>query len=89
MKDVAYFISSCLNSDEAMHYESELLDCYFEELLRNISNEIAAELEEEWRKLYPVAWADFVRFLQGWAPDHYKLNDYSNKQVEKVKAIVL
>ena len=89
MKDVAYFISSCLNADESMRYEEELLDCYFEELRGNISNEIAAELEEEWRKLYPVAWADFVRFLQGWAPDHYKLNEYSNKQVEKAKTIVL
>ena len=89
MKDVAYFISSCLSADESIRYEAELLDCYFEELRRNISNEIADELDKEWRKLYPVAWADFARFLQGWAPDHYKLNEYSNKQVEKAKAIVL
>ena len=89
MKDVAYFISSCLSADESIRYEAELLDCYFEELRRNISNEIADELDKEWRKLYPVAWADFARFLLGWAPDHYKLNEYSNKKVEEAKAIVL
>ena len=89
MIDVAYFISRRSNADESRRCEEELLDCYFEELRRNMSNEIAAELEAEWRKLYPVAWAYFVRFLQGWASDHYKLNEYSNKQVKKAKAIVL
>lgn len=88
MKDVAYFISSCLSEDESMRYEAELLDCYFNELRVNISNEMADELEEEWRKLYPVAWADFVRFLQGWAPDHYKLNSYSQLQVRRAKELL-
>ena len=87
MKDVAYFISSCLSSIESIRYESELLACYFEELRKHISDEITDELEEEWRTLYPVAWADFIRFLQGWAPDHYKLNEYSLRQVERAKAI--
>lgn len=88
MKDVAYFVSSCLSEDESMRYEAELLDCYFNELRVNISNEMADELEEEWRKLYPVAWADFVRFLQGWAPDHYKLNSYSQLQVRRAKELL-
>lgn len=89
MKDVAYFISSCLSSNESIRHESELLACYFEELRKHISDEITDELEEEWRTLYPVAWADFIRFLQGWAPDHYKLNEYSLRQVERAKAIFL
>jgi hypothetical protein len=88
MKDVAYFISSCFSSDEAIKLESELLDCYFDELRKNIPDEITDELEEEWRNLYPVAWADFVRFLLGWAPDHYKLNEYSLLQVERTKQLI-
>ena len=89
MKDVAYFLSSCLSSNDSIRYESELLACYFEELCKHISDEITDDLEEEWRSLYPVAWADFIRFLQGWAPDHYKLNEHSLRQVERAKAIFL
>ena len=89
MKDVAYFLSSCLSSNESIRYESELLACYFEELRKHISDEITDDLEEEWRTLYPLAWADFIRFLQGWAPDHYKLNEYSLGQVDRAKAIFL
>ena len=89
MKDVAYFLSSCMSSNDSIRYESELLACYFEELCKHISDEITDDLEEEWRSLYPVAWADFIRFLQGWAPDHYKLNEHSLRQVERAKAIFL
>ena len=85
MKDVAYFISSCLESDDAAKWESQLLDTYFKELKSRVPDVEFRKLESEWRALYPVAWADFVRFLLGWAPDHYKLNEYSLLQVEKAK----
>lgn len=89
MKDVAYFISSCLTAEEAMQYEAELLDTYFEELASHASTSEFESLEAEWRELYPFAWADFARFLLGWAPDHYKLNEYSLTQVSKVKDLYL
>lgn len=85
MKDVAYFISSCLHPDDAIKWESQLLDTYFEELKQRVNPLEFQNLESEWRALYPLAWADFVRFLLGWAPDHDKLNDYSLLQVEKAK----
>lgn len=83
MKDVAYFIGSCLTEDECEHYESKLLDIYFDHLahaLRNKQANIDADLvEEDWRELYAVAWTDFHRFLKGWSPGHWKIHGYSER----------
>lgn len=81
MKDVAYFLSSCYSESECERYADRALDDYFG-FLRSSLRELAPELnpsevEQAWRALYPLAWADFVRFLQGWAPDHFKLHGYS------------
>lgn len=87
MKDVAYFFSSCLSESECEKYESELLDYYFASLKKELdelnSNINVNALEEEWRQMYYIAWADFVRFLLGWAPGHYKIHSYSQKMVDK------
>lgn len=81
MKDVAYFLSSCLSSSESLKSEKELLSFYFQELQKHLSQKMNTEeidqLETEWRQLYSFAWADFTRFLKGWSPDHFKLNSYS------------
>ena len=74
MKDVAYFISSCLDEDACERREAELLDLYFSHLERALDAtgrafDFAA-LERDWRALYPVAWTDFYRFLRGWSPGH-------------------
>jgi len=88
MKDVAYFLSSCLSAIELVSFEKELLDFYFEELKRAIEstsqNTNFTELEREWRYMYPIASADFVRFLMGWMPTHQKLNSYNQKMMEDV-----
>ena len=87
MKDLAYFLGSCLNSDECFANEAELLDFYFQELKESILEVNPHidfnELESEWRELYPIAWADFARFLEGWMPTHTKLNDYSAEMVKR------
>lgn len=77
IKDVAYFLSSIYTSDELYANESKCLDYYFSEL-NNI------EVESEWRELYPYAWADFYRFLQGWKPGHWKIHPYSQQLTQKV-----
>lgn len=88
MKDVAYFIGSCLNDNECAQYESWLLDSYFAELRRALtrlkSHVDAAALEQNWRELFPVAWSDFHRFLKGWSPGHWKLNSYSERLAREV-----
>ncbi len=88
MKDVAYFIGSCLNENECESMENELLSYYFSELNSCIgSHQVsvnAVELEKEWRELYPVAWADFHRFIKGWSPGHWKINSYSERLTKSV-----
>ena len=88
MKDVAYFIGSCLGEEDCERLESWLLNTYFTALKRALivsKPEIDFQaVEAEWRKLYPYAWADFHRFLKGWSPGHWKLNTYSEKIVRDV-----
>jgi len=88
MKDVAYFVGSCLQEQECEAMEGEILNYYFRELtsvLKQNRPEIDCQaLEEEWRNLYPVAWADFHRFLKGWSPGHWKINSYSERVSQAV-----
>lgn len=86
MKDVAYFLGSCLTSEECQLFEEELLKHYFSCLkeVLNPSEVNVVDLEQEWRALYPYACADFTRFLLGWMPTHRKVNDYYLGKVEEV-----
>ena len=84
MKDVAYFIGSCLDESACERLEDQILDTYFEYLQSALGAPNEA-LETEWRSLYRVAWADFHRFLKGWSPGHWKINSYS----ERVTAAVI
>lgn len=76
IKDVAYFLSSIFAEDQLADYEDECMDTYFRYL--NLP-----EVEEEWRALYPLAWCDFYRFLQGWSPGHWKIHSYSEQMKEQ------
>ena len=88
MKDVAYFVGSCLDEDECEALESSLLDYYFSRLVQRAAEKHpgidTTELEGEWRGLYDVAWADFHRFLKGWSPGHWKINSYSEQLTRRV-----
>ncbi|MEL6633387.1 MAG: oxidoreductase family protein [Bacteroidota bacterium] len=83
MKDVAYFIGSCLNERDCERLEEQILDTYFEHLQKALGERNQA-LEAEWRALYRVAWADFHRFLKGWSPSHWKINSYSERVTAEV-----
>jgi len=90
MKDVAYFIGSCLYEEEIEQQEDQLLAFYFKALKKAVTvqqkNIDFAALEKDWRALYPVAWTDFHRFLKGWSPDHWKINSYSERMAREVMA---
>jgi len=83
MKDVAYFIGSCLDENDCERLEVQILDTYFD-CLQNELKERNEALEREWRSLYRVAWADFHRFLKGWSPGHWKINTYSERVTQEV-----
>lgn len=89
MKDVAYFISSCFGESDCERYETELLNDYFSALksaLRTRRPDIADVdgVERSLRPLYPVAWTDFYRFLNGWSPGHWKVHSYSERLARQV-----
>ena len=88
MKDVAYFIGSCFGEEECEALEGRLLDHYFSTLVPEVTRRHPAadivQLEREWRALFPVAWADFHRFLKGWSPGHWKINSYSERLTRMV-----
>lgn len=72
VQDIAYFFSSCLDDRECEAHAPALLDHYFAALRAALGAQRAdidaAALEAEWRELYAIAWADFSRFMDGWAP---------------------
>ena len=88
MKDLAYFIGSCFDARLCEQYEDRILNLYFSSLKQRLQSlgklSSFARIEEEWRSLYPFAWADFHRFLLGWKPGHWKINNYSEKLVNQV-----
>lgn len=87
MKDLAYFISSAIEPNECEALEEWILNIYFLALKKALKSHQPLvdvfEIEDEWRELYPIAWADFQRFIKGWSPDHFKINKYSENLTKK------
>lgn len=88
MKDVAYFVGSCMSEKQCEAKEEAILDHYFTHLAKAVAHyqkqvDISGVVRA-WRPLYRVAWADFHRFLKGWSPTHWKINTYSERVVSEV-----
>lgn len=92
MKDVAYLLGSCLTDRECFQWQDELLQHYFDGLKVGMELQYKTinfqALEEEWRMLFPVAWADFIRFLMGWYPTHQKINAYGMHMVKAALEVI-
>lgn len=97
VRDLAYFLGSAFNSQQLdVHYDA-LVDYYFEQLSLTLQKRYTQDIdfqqafplsqltaiETEWRTLLPIAWADFQRFLVGWAPEHWKNNAFAQTMTEK------
>ena len=88
MKDVAYFIGSCLDEADCERHAALLLDYYFESLCTALTEKQPhldpKNVEAAWRPLFGLAWADFHRFLKGWSPEHWKIHGYSERLTREV-----
>jgi hypothetical protein len=90
VKDVAYFLSSCLSPAECAALIPGHLNQYFGALRAALAPRCALveldALEHEWRELFPLAWVDFYRFLLGWAPGRCDPDPFSDALVAQVLA---
>ncbi|MBW3695098.1 DUF1679 domain-containing protein [Vibrio sp. T187] len=90
MKDVALFMSSAVLPEDCLEMEAWILDRYFTHLEKAIAryqpNLSFTEIEQAWRPMFYVAWADFHRFVKGWSPEHWKINDYTEQLTRSVVA---
>ena len=84
MKDVAYLFS-CLDAATLERHAARYLDGYFGHLRDALAatEYDPAAVEASWRPLLPVAFADFERFLAGWAPDHPKRDAFAQAMTEQ------
>ncbi len=84
MKDVAYLLSDPLSETAERNH----LDTYFRSLRGALASRAATvdidALEREWRALYPIAWADFQRFMAGWAKDHWKRDRQTQRRTREI-----
>lgn len=85
--DLVGMLSSCLDSRELFEQADSWLHFYLERLMESLptdwNKEKKKRLQAETLSLYPIAWADFSRFLAGWKPGHWKLNDYSREMTAR------
>ncbi len=95
IKDVAYFLGSALSTQTHIKHRDALLNTYFQALedalharLSNNDNLACfkradiALIIAEWKYLYPFACADFYRFLAGWSPAHWKIDEQLQYQTD-------
>lgn len=92
IKDVMYLLGSCLDSSQLVNHYQLLIDRYFLLLHQALKKKQMAidfaSLEREWRDVSSLVWADFHRFLEGWNPNHFKINQFMQNQTELALAIV-
>ena len=69
--------------DHFGHHHFEIF--YFENLAEALGRDFErmADLENEWRSMFAMAWADFNRFLNGWSPGHWKLTPFSQRMTDE------
>lgn len=87
VKDLAYLVGSCLSEDKLIEFEPLILNEYLKQLKQALTEYNIAlnfdTLAAETTYLYPVAWADFYRFLLGWNPQSWKVCGYMQTKAKQ------
>lgn len=87
MKDVIMLLSSVLSYHEPEALINGYLNHYFAALTQGLAEchplIDPLEVQQKWRPLYCVAWADFQRFIKGWSVEHFKINSYTETLTEQ------
>jgi thiamine kinase-like enzyme len=87
VKDVMLFLTSVISFKENESQIDYHLEVYFDALAASLSRyhpDIHVEdVEQAWRPLFGLAWADFQRFMKGWCPTHFKVNSFTEAIVDK------
>jgi hypothetical protein len=90
IQDVAYLLGCALSPDRCERAAPAFVGFYFQALRAALAELAPAydvdALESEWRELEPYAWADFHRFLAGWAPAEARRDGYGRRMLERVNA---
>ncbi len=83
--DLVYLLGSSLDGSQLAEHASTLTEFYFEQLAASLKSSSInfIELRQQWRSLIPFAFADFERFLAGWAPTHSKRNSFTDDMVQQ------
>ncbi|GIU51679.1 phosphotransferase [Shewanella sairae] len=87
VKDVIYFLGSCL-SESVLENNFELLMHDYFSILTKAINQYHPQIDakrvvKDWSDLVDLSWADFERFLAGWAPTHNKRNKFSQRMTQQ------
>ncbi|WP_371373215.1 phosphotransferase [Thalassotalea aquiviva] len=86
VKDLMLLLSSVMPDTRLQLEASSFVDFYFKQLriaLAHFQPQVNAnDVIANWRSLYPMAWADFHRFLTGWKPGHWKIGGYCKQQTD-------
>ncbi|MBQ4875857.1 phosphotransferase [Pseudoalteromonas luteoviolacea] len=84
LSDVMLLFTTVLNNAQLETECNDLLAYYFSRLQQALVHKCSAisfcDLQQQWQESWCFIWADFHRFLQGWRPEHPKINDYMKKQ---------
>jgi hypothetical protein len=87
MVDVAYLL---YGRDVGEDFERQMLDEYFVLFRAAVARRSDAGrygvslIEAEWRALYPLACADFYRFLAGWAAPHFRSDRRAQARLREI-----
>jgi ASC-1-like (ASCH) protein len=80
VQDVAYLLSYCYAERDLSHHANDMLNFYWNALAQQLRQRQVSDIRiacvlSEWRYLFPLAFADYLRFLNGWAPERIGRKD--------------